>query len=136
MSELNTTELKLYLCLFLPIVFLEKHREIVQESPATKSSSTQGTPGIANNRVMSHQVKKFLIGAEIKSIIGGKVNGEVELGEYLKDIVKIDDAIERMADLKSTFEKLSEGQDPILATAIRKLTITDEVQSLIAHAVK
>lgn len=76
-----------------------------------------------------------MIGSEIKKVIGGKVDEKSELSQYLKDTVQIEDAIERMADLRSTFNTLSVDKDPLLANAIRKLTITEEVVSLVAAAV-
>jgi len=66
-----------------------------------------------------------LIGAQVKNYVDGKIDGEMGLREYLKASVKIEDANERMADLRETFEKLAEGKKPELAQAIRQLTIND-----------
>ena len=65
-SELDQEQLKLYLCLYLPVVQL-------------------GGRDIERN-------KKVLVDAQVKELIGGKVDGTIEFREFLKSSVKIETA--------------------------------------------
>ena len=53
--------------------------------------------------------------AQVKELIGGKIDGTIEFREYLKTAVNVETMKERLADLRETFDKLADSKkDPEL----------------------